>query len=745
MARLLYRLAAFCAAHRWQVATGWVVVLLLASAMAASGLSFAAGAFEIPGTDSARAQRALQREFPSTGTAKQEQLQLVFRVPTGAITDQAPAAAVATALEAARQVEHVVKVSDPLAATPRTVSPDGQVAIATVTLQGLNDDEALEEHAAAELERVAAGARAAGLTAEVGGTLVQQKPSQIGGPSELAGVVIAFLVLVLTFGSLAAAGINMLVAILSVAVGSVTVLAASAIHPIQASTPILAVMLGLAVGIDYALFILSRFRDELRAGRGVGEAVPLAIGTAGSAVVFAGLTVIIALAGLAVVNIPFITEMGVAAAAAIAIAVLIALTLMPVVLRTLGRRALAARERHAAPHVEQAPTPRIGFFERWAAVVTRRPVASLVAAVVLLAILASPVRALHTALSTPGGADPESAQRRAYTLVAEHFGAGYQSPLIVLVQGSDATAQGAAIAQTITTLGNVAVVSPPQPNAGNTAAILSVIATAGPNDDATADLVQAIRSAPHPAGATVSVTGSTAVDIDVNAKLSDALVKYLILIVGLAMVLLMVLFRSLLVPVVAALGFLLSLAASFGITVAMFQWGWAAPLFGVKEGAPILSLLPIIIVGILFGLAMDYQVFLVSRIHGAHTRGLSTTEAIRDGFGRSAGIVAAAATIMAAVFFGFGFSGGSALVASLAVALATGVLLDAFVVRMIVIPATLTLFGTASWWLPSWLDRLLPTIDTEGKSLESNGSVGGTGSHEAPGRGATIPVALGDD
>lgn len=722
MARIIYRLAAFCAAHRWHVVTAWAAVLLLSGVIGASGARFADG-FDIPGTDSARAQAALAREFPAAGGGDLAQLQLVFQAPAGALTDPTSAGAVATALQAARQVAHVVAVSDPFAPTSPAVSPNGRVAVATVTVQGVGDDAALKGRVTAEIDRAAAGARAAGLTVEVGGSLAQQGAVEAGSPSELAGVVIAFFVLLLTFGSLAAAGTNMLAAILSVAVGVLAIVAYSAFSPIQTSTPTLALMLGLAVGIDYTLFILSRFRDELRAGRPVDEAVPLAVGTAGSAVVFAGLTVVIALAGLAVVRIPFITEMGVGAAVSIAIAVLIALTLVPVALRILGQRALPPRERPGAPSqggapaTGQIPAPRPSFLARWAGLVTRRPLPSLLGAFAVLTVLAIPVLSLQTALSVPGGADPDSSQRRAYTLVADNFGAGYQSPLVVLVEAPDATTQAAAVARAITGLGHVAAVAPAIPNPGNTAAILTVIPTVGPSDAATAALVGGIRSARYPGGTTVSVTGQTAIDIDVNAKLRGALIVYVALVVGLAILLLIVLLRSIVVPVVAALGFLLSLGASFGMTVALFQWGWAAPFFGVKEGTPLQSLLPILIVGILFGLAMDYQVFLGSRIHEAHARGLPVGEAIRDGFSRAAVIVAAAATIMAVVFFGFGLS-GSALIASIAFALGSGVLVDAFMVRMIIIPATLALCGEASWWIPAWLDRLLPTIDTEGKSLD---------------------------
>lgn len=722
MARFLYRLARFCAEQRMTVAGFWIVILVVAGSVAISGMEIASGNISIPGTESSVALDAMEQYFPSDSSEESQSLQLVFHIESGTMNDPATRDAIEASVASARSVPHVLTVSNPFEAGPAGVSTDGTVAVAEVELQNLDNDPALIEEVTSGLDAVVEPTRAIGLTVEYGGSLEE---TEVGiSVTEIAGAAIAFLVLFVTYGSLAAAGANMLTALLGVVIGLTGIFAYSAVSPIEDSTPVLAMMLGLAVGIDYSLFILSRFRDELRSGKPVSEAVPVAIGTAGSAVVFAGLTVVIALTGLAVVNIPPITEMGLAAAAMVAIAVLLSLTIMPVLLRTLGYRALPKGERRpdrfvANPEVH-ASSETLGFLERWASVVTSFPKWSLVITVGLLAIVAVPFFSMETALSVPGGSDPESSERRAYNLISDGFGEGFQSPLIVLVESPDAVLDATTVKETISGLDHVAGVSDPQANADGTAALLSVISSDGPNDDETSNLVRNIRSSTDDIeAATISVTGQTAVDIDINQKLSDALILYIVLIVGLAMVLLIVLFRSILVPLVASLGFLLSLGASLGMTVAIFQWGWFGALFSIEEGRPLQSVFPIVIVGILFGLAMDYQVFLVSKIHEAHVRGFSTREAIMTGFGRSASVVVAAATIMIAVFAGFAFSGLD-IVAALAFALVAGILFDAFIVRMIVVPASLMLLGNASWWIPAWLDRILPTIDTEGRTLDGS-------------------------
>lgn len=737
MASQLYRLGVFSARHRWWTVVTWVVVLLATAVITLTSMRFSDGAFEIPGTESSEAMSALQAEFSDDGAdsstddggTRDGSLQLVVQAPDGAsVTDAGPAGELATARTDLAALPHVLSVSDPLDPAAPRISEDVRTAVVDISLDGLTEENAEEIHA--DVVDVAESVRDAGLTAEVGGTLANPIP-EILGPTEIVGALVAFGVLLLTFGSLAAAGANMAGALVGVGVGILGVLSFSAFSPIGSITPVLAVMLGLAVGIDYCLFILARFRAELSEGRDVLDAVGRATGTAGSSVVFAGTTVIIALAGLVVVGIPFIAEMGLAAAFAVFVAVLMALTLLPALAAFVGHRALRRRVRSNLLEPESrtaAPQPdaRRGFLARWVDLVVRRPVLSAVGALAVLGLLAAPVTSLSTTLDTPGGEDPASTQRAAYELTADAFGAGSQSPLVVLVQGDTAIPAAEQVVRDIEQLDDVAMVVPGQVNADGSAVMLTVIADSGPLDPATQDLVHAIRDVPDPDGVQVRVTGSTAINIDTDEQLQEALVLYLALIVGLSLILLIVLFRSLLVPLVATVGFLLSLGAGLGATVAVFQWGWLDALFQAPQGNPLLSLLPILVTGILFGLAMDYQVFLVSRMHEAHAAGASPRQAIRAGFRRSAVVVVAAATIMAAVFGGFALS-PSSLVGSIALALTLGVVADAFLVRMIIVPACLSLLGRGAWWMPRWLDRVLPDIDAEGQALEHSPSPNGVG------------------
>ncbi|GAA3384102.1 MMPL family transporter [Cryptosporangium minutisporangium] len=717
MALFLARLGAFSARRRRLVFAVWGAVLLAVVVGGATGLKFSDGGFTLGSTESGRALATMEEKFPaaeSDDTDDAGTLQLVLTVPAGEqITSTANRTLVADALAEAGRVAHVESVSNPFDANRPYVSADQTTAVATLTLTGLRDDNRETVHE--DVVAVAEHARDNGLIAEVGGTVEVAGAEQ--SPAEAVGAIIAFAILILTFGSLVAAGANMLGALLGLAVGLLGVFAFSAIHPIGATTPTLAAMIGLAVGIDYGLFILARFRTELREGRSIDDAIARSIGTAGSAVVFAGITVIIALVGLSVVRISFITEMGLAAAVTVAVAVLMALTFLPALMRVMGRRALPRKERAGRPPVQPAAEREgLTFLERWIRLVVKRPLVVGGTAIAALLVASIPVLSLTTALSSPGGEDPDSTQRAAYEQIATKFGEGSQNPLLVLVQGSDVATKLPAITEAITGLDHVAAVNPAGVSEAGDAALLQVVPKSGPIDDATRELVHDIRALDAD-GVELAVTGSTAVDIDTNQMLSNALIVYLVLVVGLSLLLMIVLFRSLLVPLLGTLGFLLSLGTAIGVTVAVFQWGWLDPLFPAPAGNPLLSLLPILLVGILFGLAMDYQVFLVSRMHEAHRHGLSPVEAVLDGFGRTAAVVVAAALIMTSVFAGFAFA-ESAFVAPIGLALAVGVLADAFVVRMIIVPALLTVFGESAWWMPRWLDRVLPHIDAEGSALE---------------------------
>lgn len=716
MSTFLSRLGRFSARHRWVVVLSWLAVLAgLTGILTANGSGESAPS-TIPDSQASRALERMNEEFPGTGGQSPATLQLVFAPSEGTVTDPAVAAGIAQVLADAADLLGVEAVSDPFDPARPFISPDRTLAVSTLTYGELDEEQQVTSYdAALELQEDAPAA----LGTELGGNLVPLG-APATGPGEALGVLIAFGVLILTFGSLRAAGANLLIAVFGVGVGLVGVLAYGSITPIGENSIILASMLGLAVGIDYTLFILSRYRNELRAGRGVEDAIARAVGTAGTAVVFAGLTVIIALVALVVANISFMTEMGVAAAFAVLVAVLLALTLLPVLLKTLGLAALSRKQRRelAAGHLwREENHPRGGFLSRWARTVVTRPVIALGLGIVTLLVVASPMLSMKTAFNVPGGTDPESTERAAYDLVLDEFG-GIQSPLIVLAEGDDVAASTAAVEQELGGLPGVQQVVPAEVGADGTVARVTVLPTGGPIDDETKDLVHRIRAdADAIAGVHLEVTGETAIGIDQDAALNAALVKYIVVIVVISLALLVLMFRSLLIPVIATLGYLLSVGASFGASTAVFQWGWLAPLVNAPQGDPMLSLLPILLVGVLFGLAMDYQVFLVSRIQEMHSAGMSPKEAVLEGFARSAPVLVAAATIMTVVFAGFATSEFS-VAASIAFGLMVGVLADAFVVRMVLMPAMLTLLGRSAWWIPRWLDSVLPHVDTEGHGLE---------------------------
>ncbi|NNG36508.1 MMPL family transporter [Nakamurella aerolata] len=765
MAKALQRLGLFAAKRRVAVIVAWLLILIGVGTAAATLAGPTANSFAIPGTQSSDALETVNEKFPQLA-ADGATVQVVMTAPAGeAVTDPRAAAAITTAVNELRQIPDIATVTNPLDRQQPVVSQDRTVAVSTVTFNESQGN--VEQSSLDRVQQTADSARSAGLDVTIGGNAFQTVP-EILGPGEIVGVVIAFVVLMLTYGALAAAGANLLTALIGVGIGAAGITALTGVVDLQSTTPILAVMLGLAVGIDYALFIFARFRSELLDGRSVTESVGRATGTAGSAVVVAGLTVVIALAGLSIVGIPFLAEMGLAAAGTVVIAVLVALTLVPALLSFIGLKVLRKKDRarlaaatarhgkHQAPEAvggtstddadaempgrsdasshhgkheadpdERGATPARGpgmsdgrgFLRGWANLVTGRRALSVVLGIVTLGVIALPVFGMQTALPDSGTAEPGSGQRQAYDTITEKFGPGLNGPLLLLVEGNNPTANGAAVAQRVQQTPGVVAVTPPQPAADGSATLITVIPATGPHDQATTDLVNTLRDTDFGNGSQVSVTGTTAVGIDVNTTLSDALPKYLTLVVGLALLLLLVVFRSLLVPLTATLGFLLSYGAALGVTTAVFQWGWLADVFGVAQPAPLMSLLPIIVVGILFGLAMDYQVFLVSRIHEAYAHGADPREAVRAGFRRSAPVVVAAATIMAAVFGGF-IASNDPMIGSIALALTVGVLADAFIVRMLIIPGLLALLGRSAWWMPRWLDRVLPHVDVEGKAIE---------------------------
>ncbi|XRQ09204.1 MMPL family transporter [Actinomadura welshii] len=703
MARFLTRLGRGCFRRRRLVVLLWTGLLVAAVSGAVVLSEPAPETFSVPGTESQRALDLVDERFP--GVAGKASARIVY--VGDSLTGPGSRAAIERAVDRMKDAPEVAAVAGPF--EQGAVSPDGRIALAEVTYRV-----PAEELTGADRDALREAAAVEGVRVEMGGAAVAP-PGQ--GAGELLGVAAAAIVLLVTLGSFIAAGLPLLTAAAGIAIGLSLVSAASAFTDVNADVLAVALMLGLAVAIDYALFVISRYRQEVLDGHEPADAVGRAAGTAGAAVVFAGLTVVIALAGLAVVNIPVLTQLGLAAAFTVAVAVLVALTLLPALLGFAGRRALPRRR----------PAGSAG--RRWGLLVTSRPVPVLAAAAAALLFAAIPALDLRLGLPDDGTAPPETTQRQAYDLLAEGFGPGINGPLMVVVQAPHGTEAAAGrVAQEIESLDGVAAVEAPTISGGTISgdtALVGVVPAEGPTSEATENLIHTIRDRfAARDGVTVAVTGQTAIDIDTSDKLADALVPYLAVIVGLAFLLLTLVFRSILVPLKATLGFLLSVAATFGAVVAAFQWGW----FGFHSSGVIVHLLPVMLIGLVFGLAMDYQVFLVTRMREEHVRGAEPTDAAVTGLAHGARVVTAAAIIMISVFAGFVLS-DTPMVQSFGFALAVAVFCDAFVVRMTIVPAVMALLGRAGWWLPARLDRVLPRVDVEGErpALAAVGSSSRTG------------------
>ena len=714
MATLLYHLGRVAFRWRWFVTLLWVAVLGAVGFAATKAPAAPDDGFTMPGIESQKAFDLLEQRFPGTA-ADGASARIVFVAPNGEkVTATENRAAIEKLVTEAADGSQVASAVDPF--TAKAVSKDASTAYSTVTFKVKADD--LTGAAKTHLERAIDTARDAGLTVEVGGDALATQPAA-GGSAEAVGIAMAAVVLLITFGSLAAAGLPLLTAILGVGISMSAILALGSAFGLSETTGTLATMLGLACGIDYALFVVSRYREERAKGHAPREAAGLAAGTAGSAVVFAGLTVVIALAGLSVVGIPMLTKMGLAAAGAVLLAVLICLTLVPAILGFWPNAVLSRRDRKKK--TKRGNGENGG--SRWARIVVRRPIPVLLLGVVGLGAMALP--ALNLQLGMPGDEAKSTAttERRAYDDLAEGFGPGFNGPLTIVVdakKAGDAKTAVATISKEIAATDGVVSVSPARFNSAGDTAVFSATPATSPTDEKTKQLVQTIRDErpdiAADAGASFEVTGTTALNIDVAQKVQDALIPYLALVVGLAIVLLLLVFRSLLVPLKAALGFLLSVLAALGAVVAVFQEGHLASWLGVDQTGPIMSLMPIFLVGIVFGLAMDYEVFLVSRMREAYVHGDGPGQAIVSGFRHSARVVVAAALIMMAVFSGF-IGAGASMIKMIGFGLAIAVLFDAFVVRMAIVPAVLSLLGNKAWYLPRWLDRILPRMDVEGEAL----------------------------
>lgn len=779
----------------WHAIGGWLLALVLLGISASYFMQPATSSISIPGTEAQKAIDRADELFPDAGKGSGR---VVFAAPNGKkIADyKQQIQEFVTESDKVKGVETVVSPFD----NPMAVSKDGTIAFAQVQLQ--NETGSVPVETISGVSDAVKQARDQQLTVEMGGDLVDQAPGEILGIGEIAGVLIALLVLVMTLGSLIAAGMPIATAIIAVGVSTAALFSMGHLIEIGTTTPVLGVMLGLAVGIDYSLFIINKYRTYLLDGYKPEAAIGRAIGTAGNAVVFAAATVVIALSALAIVQVPFMTTMGLAGAATIATAAAVAVTLIPALLRLAGNKVFGRKARKAiaaeakkGPHGETVNRRTIWY--KWGKTITRYPAIALVLAVVVVGAVALPAHDLKLGLPTDEYAPKESSERKAYDLMTKGFGAGFNSPLVVVTENlpavsdedrqvvraemqrqyeaqvAQATTQQqaafeqraaaittpeeyAALMQEVASLqqqgeakkleaqaqieknveqyaklvqlkkvadkiakhDNVDTAVPAIATDNGTAGIIQVIPKTAPSDQKTIDLIAYLRDTTHrqdlTGGETVqlAVTGARALQLDIDTKLVNALPQYLAVVVGLSLVLLIVAFRSVLVPIKATLGFLLSVLAMFGAIVAVFQWGW----FGIVEApGPLVSFIPIIAIGILFGLAMDYEFFIMSGIHEAHTKGKAPKQAVIDGFALGSRVVTAAAVIMVAVFAGF-ITNHEITIQAIGFGLAIGIFIDAFLIRMTLVPAVMVLLGNAAWWLPKWLDKLLPHVSIEGEA-----------------------------
>ncbi|MDN6281651.1 MAG: MMPL family transporter [Corynebacterium sp.] len=771
MAKFLYRVGRSAYMNRWRFIAVWLLVLIGAGTLMSTMAKSTSMTFTIPGLESVETQEEMAELFPEGGDDMEAPTgTIVVRAPEGgSLTDEATKADLDALIAELKEQDALVDtdaIVDPMTAAAgmeqqmapakqeqgmpeeqiqadlQALSPlseNGRTGTMTITFEGDTSMDVSTDDVTAVTD-VLDDAATENLEIAYGGNVFQMP--EIGATAELIGIAVAAIILIITFGSFVAAGLPLITAIVGVGTGIMLIMAATALTDnINSMTPTLASMIGLAVGIDYALFIVSRFRNELVAFAGGNNMTPkelaeavkktthaerahlagLAVGKAGSAVCFAGLTVVIALAALSIINIPFLTAMALAAAFTVVIAVLVAITLLPAVLGAFGARSFAGRAPVVKAPDPEDEKPTMGL--KWVRQVRKRPVIFAAASALLLVLLAIPVASLQLAMPTDDSAKLGSPQRNAAEWVNEDFGPGRNAPMIAVVKdsGDDPMAAQATFGEAVATISGVDGVENAQVagmSEDGTAAMVMITPTTGGNDALTADTLQSLRDA-EPAfkdqtGGTYSITGVTPIFEDVSDRLSEVLIPYVAIVVVLAFVLLVVVFRSLWVPLIAALGFALSVAATFGVTVAVWQWGW---LGITNDPQPIISFLPIMLIGIVFGLAMDYQVFLVTRMREGYVHGKTAGNAVSNGFKHGARVVTAAALIMISVFSAFILM-DEPFIAVMGSALAMAVLIDAFVVRMTIVPAVLFLLGDRAWKLPAWLDKIIPSVDVEGTTLE---------------------------
>jgi RND superfamily putative drug exporter len=709
MTSFLYRLGRGAARRRWLTVGTWIVAVVAIFSIGGALGGKLTDDFKLPDSESQRAYDLLADRFPSASGTSAD---VVFHATSGTLADEQEI--VSSTLAAIEQLPHVVAVTDPLG-TDGALSQDGSIGYAQVSYDEPAPD--LGTGPYDRLESIVDDARTSDLQVEIGGEYASWGSQSEPGTSELVGLLAAMVILLIAFGSVVAMGLPIATAVTGLATGTGLIVILASFASVPEFSTILASMIGLGVGIDYALFIVTRYRQNLQAGMEPLHAIGLATATAGQAVVFAGTTVAIALLGLWISGIAFVGMMATASAIVVVVAVVAAVTLLPALLGFAGR-GIDRLSIHRIKKNADESALRENIWGRWGREVERRPWWYFAGAILLLVLLAVPFFSMKLGFPDDGTAPASETRRQAYDLLSEGFGPGSNGPLLLAVSLDDPSALDGLgqLTAAIQATDGVAAVSPPQPNAAGDAAIIQVIPTTSPQDEATTGLVRRLRDETIPAatpdGAVVHVGGGTATYIDLSDRVTNALPWFIGAVVLLSFLLLMVVFRSILVPLKAALLNLLSIGASYGVIVAIFQWGWGRSLLGIDESIPVVSFVPMMMFAVLFGLSMDYEVFLLSRVREEYLRTRNNVESVVSGISTTARVITSAALIMIAVFLSFVME-PDPIAQMFGIGLAFAVLIDATIVRVVLVPATMVLLGDANWWLPAWLDRILPQMHLE--------------------------------
>ncbi|MEU7697921.1 MMPL family transporter [Streptomyces sp. NPDC039028] len=707
-------IARWCVTHRLVAVLLWLAALLGVGTAAVVAGSAYSNDYEVPGTESGRATALMERGFHGLGGDSDT---IVWHTDRGSVRADAVERRMTAMLDEVAGLPGIAAVTSPYGDTRGQVSEDGHTAYATVVFREQADD--IPETQARALVDTAKAAERDGLQVELGGSAVALTEAPGGHIAEVVGVAVAAVVLFLAFGSLAASALPIATALVSVGIAYSGIVLLGHLMTVADFAPMLGMLVGLGVGIDYALFIVTRHRRGLKRGLSVAEAAETAVATTGRAVVFAGATVCIALLGMLILRLSFLNGVAIAASLTVVLTVAASVTLLPALLSLIGMRALSRRERRTL--AEHGPQPELptGFAARWSAFVERHPKLLGLVAAVVMGVLALPTLSLHLGTSDQGNGPATATTRQAYDLIADGFGPGVNGPL-TLVAGLDGADDRIALDQLPAALSatkGVASVSPVTYNSSGDTAVLTVVPHSSPQSKATSELVDRLRTdvlptAENGTSLDVHVGGVTASYDDFAEIIISKLPLFVGVVIALGCLLLLVAFRSLGIPLKAAAMNVAAVAGAFGVVVAIFQWGWGSELLGLGSAGPIEPFLPVIMVSVLFGLSMDYQVFLVSRMYEEWLETGDNRRAVRVGLAETSRVINSAAVIMIAVFLAFVLS-GDRVIAMFGIALAAAVALDAFVLRTLLVPALMHLLGGANWWLPKWLDRLLPRISIE--------------------------------